>query len=55
VAFTWDASLPGFGIIARLSRRRSWIAQYRIGRQSKRVALIDPRGNEVMRLHRLEG
>ncbi|MBX6386167.1 MAG: site-specific integrase [Microbispora sp.] len=41
VAFAWDASLPGFGIIARPSGRRSWIAQYRIGRQSKRVALGD--------------
>jgi integrase len=41
VAFAWDAGLPGFGIIARPSGRRSWIAQYRIGRQSKRVALGD--------------
>jgi hypothetical protein len=28
----WDASLPGFGIVARPGGRRSWIAQYRIGR-----------------------
>jgi integrase len=41
VAFTWDANQPGFGIIARPSGRRSWIAQYRIGRQSKRIALGD--------------
>jgi integrase len=41
VAFTWDAGLPGFGVIARPSGRRSWVAQYRVGRQSKRVALGD--------------
>lgn len=41
VAFAWDVGLPGFGIIARPSGRRSWIIQYRIARQSKRVVLGD--------------
>jgi integrase len=41
VAFAWDVGLPGFGIIARPSGRRSWTIQYRIARQSKRVALGD--------------
>jgi hypothetical protein len=41
VTLIWDAGLPGFGIIARRSGRRSWIAQYRVGRQSRRLTLGD--------------
>jgi hypothetical protein len=40
-ALHWDVSLPGFGVVARPNGRRSWIVQYRIGRQSKRVTVGD--------------
>ncbi|TCZ53945.1 tyrosine-type recombinase/integrase [Roseicella aquatilis] len=40
-AFYWDTSLPGFGILARPSGRRSWIAQYRVAGRSRRVTMGD--------------
>lgn len=38
----WDSGLPGFGLRLR-GRSRSWIIQYRIGRQQRRESLGDIR------------
>src|SRR5215212_8133455 len=35
----FDESLPGFGIRIRAGGKRTWIAQYRIGRQQRRVSI----------------
>ena len=35
----FDDALPGFGLRLRAGGKRSWIAQYRIGRQQRRVTL----------------
>jgi integrase len=39
--FFWDADLPGFGILARSSGRRVWIAQYRVDGRSRRITMGD--------------
>ena len=35
----FDEVLPGFGIRIRAGGKRTWIAQYRIGRQQRRVTI----------------
>src|SRR3974390_402738 len=35
----FDDKLPGFGVRVRAGGRRSWIVQYRIGNQQRRVTL----------------
>src|SRR5215211_356468 len=35
----FDDTLPGFGIRIRAGGKRTWIAQYRIGRQQRRVTI----------------
>jgi integrase len=44
VAFFWDAGLPGFGVCARATGRRTWVVQFRVpdGR-SRRMSLGDLR------------
>jgi integrase len=39
---TWDDSLPGFGVRLR-STRKSWVVQYRVGKQQRRESLGDVR------------
>ena len=35
----FDEALPGFGVRVRLSGKRTWIAQYRLGSKQRRVTL----------------
>src|SRR5579862_4523976 len=35
----FDETLPGFGVRLRAGGKRSWIAQYRISRQQRRLSL----------------
>lgn len=39
--FYWDSTLPGFGILARSTGHRSWVAQYRVAGRSRRVTMGD--------------
>ena len=35
----FDDDIPGFGVRVRAGGRRTWIAQYRIGRISRRITI----------------
>ncbi|MGD9740737.1 MAG: tyrosine-type recombinase/integrase [Bauldia sp.] len=37
--FFWDDSLPGFGVKVSAGGRKTWVIQYRVGRESKRRSL----------------
>src|SRR4028118_496071 len=46
-SITFDDALPGFGVRIRAGGKRTWIAQYRVGKQQRRVTIgsvevIDP-------------
>lgn len=42
----WDESLPGFGVRLR-TKTKSWVVQYRVGRQQRRESLGDVRKVEI--------
>ena len=39
----FDDDVPGFGVRIRESGNRSWIFQYKVGTQQRRIALRIPR------------
>src|SRR5215208_2616875 len=61
----FDEALPGFGIRIRAGGKRTWIAQYRVGKQQRRVTIgsadaVDPdearrRAKEILARAQLGG